>query len=272
MAQSSSQKTAARRTAVRYSVWVVAGCFALVGAIYAAQRFEQFLITDPRFMLIAPTDYGQESPSIEVDGIRYAPRGQVLRVFANDLGRSVFLLPLTERQRALTRVGWVKTAAIVRLWPNRLMVHITERTPAAFVEFKKEGMSRWALIDPDGVILDPPERASFHLPVLSGIRAGEPQNMRGMRVRRMKGLLNDLGSLGDKISEIDVSDLDDLKVTQQMQDHAIVLLMGDRNFRGRLQHFLDHYSDINRRMPGATVLDLRLDDRITVVQGVPNAS
>ena len=108
--------------------------------------------------------------------------------------------------------------------------------------------------------------------MLTGVVASDPQALRGVKVRRMQGLLKELGPLGDNVSEVDVSDLDDLKVTQQMQDHAIVLILGERNFRSRLQHFIDHYPDIQRRMPNATVLDLRLDDRITVVQGVPNGA
>jgi cell division protein FtsQ len=56
-----------------------------------------------------------------------------------------------------------------------------------------------------------------------------------------------------------------------MQDHAIKLILGDHNFRSRLQNFLDHYPDIRKRMPDARVLDLRLDDRITVVEEARNA-
>ena len=273
MAQSAAKaKSSARRSAARYVVCGMFLFFGAVGLIYGAQQFEQFLITDPRFVLVVPTDYGQESPSLHIDGIRYAPRKQVLRVFAGDLGHSAYLLPLADRQRALLRVSWVKEATVVRLWPNQVMIHVVERQPAAFLEFKNDEISRWALIDPDGAILDPPDRSSFHLPVLTGVVASDPQALRGVKVRRMQGLLKELGPLGDNVSEVDVSDLDDLKVTQQMQDHAIVLILGDRNFRSRLQHFIDHYPDIQRRMPNATVLDLRLDDRITVVQGVPNGA
>lgn len=266
MAKSSSSNAATRKTVLRLTVWGLLACTVLGAVIYGAQQFEQFLISDRRFVLPVPVDYGQESPNLRIRGVHYASRKQVLRIFDNDLGRSVYLLPLKDRQRALLRIGWIKEASIVRFWPNRLFVEVKERSPAAFVEMKTEGISRWALIDSDGIILEPPERAVFHLPVLSGVRFDERQNMRGMRVRRMLALMKELGPLDENISEIDVSDLDDLKVTQQMQDHAIVLMLGDRNFRSRFQHFADHYPDIRKRMPNATVLDLRLDDRITVVQ------
>ncbi len=256
-----------RRAIFRFVLWAFILCFALSGVIWGAEQFEQFLIRDPRFILPPPADYGRESPNLAVEGVAFANRAQIVRVFANDLGRSVYLLPLAERRRALLRVSWVKDATIVRLWPNRVLVRISERTPAAFVGLETECITRWSLIDSDGVILEPPRAPHrFDLPMLRGVSAGEKTAMRGVRVRRMQSLLTELGPLAANISEIDVSDLDDLKIIEKMQDQGIKLMLGDRNFRDRLQHFLDHYPDIHKRLPDARVLDLRLDDRITVVR------
>ncbi len=275
MARGSSDKkdrNNTRRTAAKFVLWAFVACFVLFCAIWSVQQFEQYLISDSRFILPPPTDYGQESPNLQVEGVQFANRNQVLRVFANDMGRSVYLLPLADRRKALLRVSWIKDASIVRLWPNRVMVRVTERRPAAFIAIESEGIARWSLIDSDGVILDPPDRPHpFDLPMLRGVRVGEKADMRGMRVRRMQYLIRELGPLADNISEIDVSDLDDLKVTEKMQDHAIKLILGDRNFSSRVRNFLDHYADIRKRMPDAKVLDLRLDDRITVVQEARNA-
>ena len=49
---------------------------------------------------------------------------------------------------------------MARIWPNRIVVQITERKPAAFIKLPAEAMLRWALIDDEGVILDPPAKAS----------------------------------------------------------------------------------------------------------------
>ena len=66
-------------------------------------------------------------------------------------------------------------------------------------------MVRWALIDDEGVILDPPAKASFQLPVLAGVMGGESQEKRGIRVRRMQRLMKDLGPLADNVSEVDAA-------------------------------------------------------------------
>jgi cell division protein FtsQ len=243
----------------------------LAGAIYGSQQFQQFLIRDPRFFLPGPADYGMESPNLELTGVKYASRAQVLRVFDQDYGRSLYLFPLVERRKALHNVRWVHDATVVRIWPNRLSVEIIERKPAAFVKLPADNIARWALIDDEGVILEPPAKAAFRLPVLAGIRQSESPEKRGVRVRRMQRLTRELGRLADKVSEIDVSDLDNLKITEQVGGNAVSLMLGDRNFSSRLHNFLDHYPDIHAKMPQASTFDLRLDDRITGLEANSDA-
>jgi len=195
----------------------------------------------------------------------------VMRVFDQDYGRSLYLFPLAERRKALRNVRWVHDATVVRIWPNRLSVQITERKPAAFVKLPGDNIARWGLIDDEGVILEPPAKAAFRLPVLAGIRASETLEKRGTRVRRMQRLTKELGKLADNVSEVDVSDLDNLKVTEQVGGTAVSLMLGDRNFSSRLRNFLDHYPDIHAKMPQASTFDLRLDDRITGLEAPSNA-
>ena len=251
------------RPLIRFGVIFTVACTLLTGAIYASQQFEQFVIRDSRFFLPGPADYGLESPNLELYGLKFASRERVLRIFDQDFGRSLFLFPLAERRKALLTVPWVHDASIIRIWPNRLQVKIVERQPAAFIKLPAESMARWALIDSEGVIMDPPQKAPFHLPVLLGVRASESLDLRGKRVRRMQRLMKELGPLADHVSEVDVSDLDNLRITEQAEGTAVSLMLGDRNFVPRLQNFLDHYHDIHRKMPQAGSFDLRLDDRIT---------
>src|ERR1051326_8390274 len=97
MARSSSRETSAtRRLAIRLLLWALVVCFVLVAMLWTKQQFEKFLISDARFVLTAPTEYGQESPNLRIEGVTFANRTQILRVFENDLGRSVFLLPRSE--------------------------------------------------------------------------------------------------------------------------------------------------------------------------------
>lgn len=239
----------------------------VAGGIYGAQQVELFLIRDSRFILTPAAEYGEQSPALHLEGIQYASRSRVLQIFQQDIGRSLYLFPMAERRAALLHVPWIKEASITRTWPNQVTVRVLERKPAAFVQFRSESISRWSLIDQDGVILEPPAHTAFNLPVVSGIRPEESQAMRGVRVRRMLRMLDDLGAQHDRISEVDVSDLDDLKVSLKVDQRAVVLMLGDHNFHTRFQNFLDHSQEIQKRIADMGVLDLRLDDRITVLGG-----
>jgi cell division protein FtsQ len=250
-------------TVLRFGGIAVAMCSALAGAIYASQRFEQFLIRDPRFTLAGPAEYGLENANIQLKGVQYASSTKILRAFDPDFGRSVFLVPVAARRQALLNIGWVRDATVARVWPDHLIVTVQERKPVAFVKLPAEGITRWALIDETGTILDPPQKAPFHLPVLSGIPAGELADKRARRVKRMQQLLKDLGRRAEAVSEVDAGDLDDLKISRSVQGRGVTLLIGDRNFASRLDNFLEHYPDIHRKMPQAATFDLRLDDRIT---------
>lgn len=277
MASESSARSSARNRRklpvhllARYAGIAIAAGVVLSGCIWASESFERFLIRDPRFFLPGPLDYGLESPNLELRGIRYASRHDILRLFDPDYGRSLYLFPLAVRRKQLLGVHWVRDASVARIWPDRVIVQITERKPVAFIRLPAESMVRWALIDDDGVILDPPAKASFQLPVLSGVMGAENQEKRSVRVRRMRRLMRDLGPLADNVSEVDASDLDDLKITEKAGGNAVLLMLGDRDFSSRLKNFLDHYPDIHRKMPQATTFDLRLDDRITGLESPRN--
>ncbi len=239
----------------------------LVSVTLAFQQAENLLIDDARFRMGTPEEPGAALPDIQVYGLVHASEEAVMGVFAEDAGRSLYLFPVEERRRRLLAVNWVKDATVARIWPNRVEVHVQERTPVAFVHLDS-GRSRVLLIDEDGVLLETPPKSDFRLPVLRGISEAQSEPKRAIRVRRAIELLHDTGSLGEEISEVDVSDPDNLKVSLRVGGNAVLLMVGHANFRSRIENFLSHYADIRRRLPAATTFDLRLDDRITAVDGV----
>jgi len=235
----------------------------LVAAFLLFNRVEQFLIGDPRFALNGP-DGAAETATLEVAGAAHAPRSAIQAIFARDTGRSVYLLPLADRRTALKAVDWVKDVSIARIWPNRIVVRILERKPVAFISMGG-ARARFGLIDADGVIL-PPAADRFKFPVLTGVRVSDKIEERRDRVQRMLRLTGELGDQAAQVSEIDVSDRDNLKVTQTWEGRMVTLHLGDHNFALRYRNFLNNFPAIKQRLPGAVNLDLRLEDRITVVE------
>ncbi len=250
-----------------YAGILVAVVLAASGSLAAYWRIERFLVSDPRFIMTPPPEYGDASPSLIIRGVEHASRSRVMNVFHDDFGRSVYLLSLAERRRALLAIDWVKEASVARVWPNTILVKIVERKPVAFVQWPSVSVS---LIDAEGVLLRPQTPARFALPVLVGLAPGADAALRRDRVRRMSRLLEELGTQSEKVSEVDVSDPENLQVMEQIEGRAVVLILGNRNFLARLDRFHQRYGEIHKRLPEAGTFDLRLDDRITALEAKPS--
>ncbi len=251
------------RAPFRWRFWLSAclWCGVCVSSALAARQAHRFVLRDAQFMLSA----GQRG-AIAIEGARYASRAKLLRVFAADYGRSIFAVPLAERRRRLLAVDWVEDASVSRIWPNRLLVRVTERTPVAFVSLPLRGPgspARFLLVDAQGVLLDPPLRSQFAFPVLTGLGEEQSDADRRLRVRAMRDLMEDLGPAGQNISEINASVPDDLIVMAQVEGRPLELNLGDGNYARRMQNFLLHYPEIRKHAANLTSFDLRLDDRIT---------
>jgi cell division protein FtsQ len=260
--------TGSSRAAVRYIFLAIGGLMVAILCVAAFNRVEHFLITDTRFHIPAPLDPGGKvtSPHFRIEGARYASEAQIAAVFQRDFGRSIYLCPLLERRRQLLAVSWVHEASVSRIWPNRLVVRVQERKPVAFVQFNSAAGTRWGLIDGEGVFLAPERNINIKLPVLTGMKLNDTMETRKERVGKLKRLQTELGTLMDRVSEVDVADTENIRVTTQMEGHGFLLYLGNMNLRQRMENFLNHYVSIRKNMPNAKVLDCRLPDRIIAVE------
>jgi cell division protein FtsQ len=253
---------------VRFSVWLGVGVLVMVSAIMAWHATEEFLIKDKRFRVAQADDFAGPSPNLIVEGIHYASASQIRHVFAQDFGRSLYLVPVEERRAQLVQIDWVEDAAVSKIWPNTVRVRVQERKPVAFVRLQPnhhDGTSQLALIDKDGYILRPRVAARFTLPVITGIRESEARENRRARVRRVLGMLKEIGPLAEQISEVNVADPNNLIVAEHIDNGVVNLMLGDENYTDRLQNFLANYEEIKLKRPDAKTLDLRVDGAITTV-------
>jgi cell division protein FtsQ len=245
-----------RSLSPRLIAGTLSGVVVLTSVLLGFRWMEQFLIRDPRFAL------GDPDNSLLITGAEHASRRALEEVFAEDFGRSAYLVPLGDRRMTLKTVAWVKDATVSRLWPNRLVTRVVERKPVAYFA---SSSPRSALVDEDGVIL-PPTGERFALPAVVGVRVLDPLPRRRERVALLLRLLNEIGEARKDISEVDVSDRDDLKVTVPYEGGMLTLLLGNTHFQLRYTNFRTHVAEIKRKLPRASTLDLRVEDRITVVE------
>jgi hypothetical protein len=78
-------------------------------------------------------------------------------------------------------------------------------------------------------------------------------------------MLNEIGPLGAKVSEVDVSDPNNLVVAEHVGNDVVNLMVGEENYAERLRNFLANYGEIKEKRPDAKTLDLRVDGVITAV-------
>jgi cell division protein FtsQ len=247
----------------RMGVRVLAWGAVCAGVAWGGKEVHSFLLRDARFGFdCAPRE--KSCALLEIHGAVYASRARIQSVFAADFGRSVFQMPIAERRRHLLAIDWVRSAAVSRVWPNRIVVTVTERKPVAFARLPIAGSSRhWlALIDKEGVLLSLPPRVRFHLPVLSGVSEDQTDDERRDRVEAMEHLLSDLGPEAKEISEINAAVPREMRVITDVDGHGVELWMGDQHYRSRYMNFVSHYGEIRRHSERAAVFDLRMDDRI----------
>jgi cell division protein FtsQ len=247
------------RIAGRVVFW--AGVFVVL--LWGARQVSAFLERDPRFEFVCAAN-ATDCSSLEIRGAKYSSRGRIQNAFASDFGGSVFKIPLAERRRRLLAIDWVNTASISRIWPRGIAVTITERTPAAFAKLPiaRTVRYRFSLIDAEGVLLSLPRGVRFRLPVLSGITEEQTEADRKLRVQAMQHLLDDLGAQAKDVSEINAASIADMRLIATVDRQPVELWIGDQHYRSRYQHFVENYPEIRKHSDGATIFDLRLDDRI----------
>lgn len=243
--------------------WVVFALGVLLPVGGAGYWLATFAFTSPSFVLSVPED-------IVVVGNRFVLREEVLGVLGLPLtgnrraGTNVFRISLDAKRRLVETLPWVRTAAVTRLLPHGLLVSITERTPVAFASLG----GRVSLVDSDGMLLEKPENAVFDFPVLSGL-----ENLAGVEERRARldlyqEFMQQLGveapRAGWMISEVDVSDPEDLKALLILGQQTVNVHFGRKDFLERFRSFLALLPELQKSNPRLDSVDLRYRNQIVV--------
>jgi cell division protein FtsQ len=213
----------------------------------------------------------QASDNIEINGVKSVPRMQVMEVFGGDIGRNIFFISLPERKKQLQEIPWIESAAVMRLLPNRLKVQVQERTPVAFVRIGPKP----SLIDGNGVVLDMPAKSAkkYSFPVILGMEESEPLSTRAARMKIFTNLVQQLDSTGARysndLSEVDLSDPEDAKITVADVNGAVLVHLGvsepgEMAFLERYKVFLAHAREWRAQFSKLESVDLRYDRQVIV--------
>lgn len=249
-------RTAPGRVILAVSALIVVALFVLAGL-----TVKNFLDHDPRFRI-------DSASSIQIDGNSQLTRADLLSVFGADIGRNIFFVPLTTRRKQLEQVPWVAHATVMRLLPNQLRVSIVERKPIAFARVGNQ----IKLVDADGVLLDmqPAALAAKHysFPVVTGINPQDPLSVRRPRMAIYQKFMNEIDSSGEalskNLSEIDISDPEDVQGLVSSGGSDILLHFGEDNFLARWHEYQAHLAEWKQQYPRLASVDLRYDRQVVL--------
>src|SRR5712692_5513249 len=222
---SARRSTLPPKTAHRLLWSVVAAAVLCVAAVGAAALY-RYGERSWRFRV-------ESSDNIEVTGMQNVSKAQIMEVMGADIGRNIFFIPLSQQKTQLEQIPWVESASVMRFVPNRLKVEIHERTPVAFARVGP----RMFLIDAGGTLMELSPKHKYSFPVILGMNPGEPLSTRAPRMKSYAELVRELDSGGahysQDLSEVDLTDLEDLKVRVNDPAGDVLVHLGSSDFLHR---------------------------------------
>lgn len=224
----------------------------------------EFLFTSPTMALASPNQ-------VDLTGNHFTSRTSILDIFSADRGKSVLRVPLAERRAQIEALPWVERATVRRALPNRIEVEIVERTPIAFLRDNTDLF----LVDKAGMILDRPLEADFRFPVVTGVNSTMSREDRARRMELMSDFMTQIRQVrpdaGDSVSEIDLSDADDVQATfagLQMGGAAIpgalLVHFGNGDFHDKFQVLLNNIGQWEQAAGRVASVDLRFEREVVV--------
>jgi cell division protein FtsQ len=245
-----------KKTAARIFWALLAIVIACVFAI-AASAFYHYGQHSWRFRL-------NSSDDIDMAGLSNVTRAQIMEVMGGDIGRNVFFIPLDERQKQLQQIPWVESASVMRFAPDRIKIEIKERTPVAFAQVGSKIM----LADAGGVLMELSSKKKYSFPVILGMSSSQPLSTRSAQMKIYNELARELDSEGahysQELSEVDLSDPEDVKVLTNDRDGEVLVHLGPSNYLDRYKIYVAHLREWRQQFPRLESVDLRYDRQIIV--------
>jgi cell division protein FtsQ len=206
----------------------------------------------------------ESSDNIEVTGMQNATKVQIMEVMGADIGRNIFFIPLAQQKAQLEQIPWVESASVMRFVPNRLKVEIHERTPVAFARVGP----RMSLIDAGGTLMELSPKHKYSFPVILGMNPGEPLSTRAPRMKTYAEMVRELDSGGARysqdLSEVDLSDLEDVKVRVNDAAGDVLVHLGSSDYLRRYKIYVTHAQGWRQQFQKLESVDLRYDNQIIV--------
>jgi cell division protein FtsQ len=113
-----------------------------------------------------------------------------------------------------------------------------------------------------------PGKKKYSFPVIVGMNQGEPPSTRAARMKIYNDVIRQLDSGGARysqdLSEIDLSDPDDVKVLANHRAGEVLVHLGSSNYLERYKVYVTHVQEWQQQFDKLESVDLRYDRQIIV--------
>lgn len=209
--------------------------------------------------------------NIAIYGCREIDPVKLEQIIRGNIPDNILHIELNLLKEQLEQEKWIRNVEIRRVLPFGLVIYVQERNPSVILEMNGDLM----LADNDGILLDvyTSQYGKLDVPVFKGVVGKDEANYRTYqeentaRIRHALNMLAEIESesteYSQKISEIDISDRNNLKI--MLVDDTVEIYLGKEDYLKRLKTFFtnkEKYEATKKKYGDIVVVDLRLDTQI----------
>jgi cell division protein FtsQ len=185
--------------------------------------------------------------TVDVDGATRASRDEIRAAVLRLSNAGVWQADLEAIAGEVRSLPWVRDAVVTRVLPSGLRVRITEREPRVIAR-TSAGKLVW--VDDDGVLLGlaAPEGEDFFIRGIDETRTAEAAKHNRDRVMVARTLSREFtqAGLSKRVSEVNLEDLNDVRVYLAGDDSGIQVVLGDQDYAKRFQQVLEKLDQLGR--------------------------
>ena len=186
---------------------------------------------------------------IDIVGANHAETRQAAKGALQGLQGSFVSVNLEQVRQAYETLPWVKSALVRKIWPDRLVVELTEHVPAA-------AWNAQLMLDTRGELF--PVRPHAGLP-----RIYAPDAMALEVAHRYGEFVQTLAPMGLKIDSVQVSARHAWRLQLQ---NGLVLELGRERLGERMRRFVATYALVQARAGKVAYIDLRYPNGLAIRQ------
>jgi cell division septal protein FtsQ len=208
--------------------------------------------------------------TVDVAGAAHASREDIRAAVLRQSNAGVWQADLEAIAGEVKGLPWVRDAVVTRVLPAGLRVRVTEREPRVI---SRTSNGRLVWVDDEGVLLGvaSPDEGDFFIRGLDESRSFEAAKHNRERVIVARELSREWAQAGlsKRVSEVNLEDLNDVRVQLAGEDAAVEVRLGREEFAKRFRQSLQ-VLDAQRQTPRApfiTYVDVSQGKRAIVGTG-----